>query len=145
MKKTFAIFMALALVLASIPALAESAPDAVGYSGTATYRSEMTLLAPFGGTLADYNLRVGDTLKAGETLFSIGTAKIYSPVDGTVRGLQAMAGDDTASVIDRYGSLLSIEPAGCYTPERQHKPRLQQQRFQQREPLPERGRNRVPA
>ena len=35
-----------------------------------------------------------DTVKAGETLFSIGTTKIYAPVDGTVRGLQAMAGDD---------------------------------------------------
>ncbi len=115
MKKTLAILMALALVLMSIPALAESAPDAVGYSGTVSYHSERTLLAPFGGTLADYDLRVGDTVKAGETLFAIGTTKIYAPVDGTVRGLQAKAGDDTASVIDRYGSLLSIEPTGRYT------------------------------
>ena len=115
MKKTLAILMAAALMLGTLPALAETATDTAGFSGKVAYRSEMTLLAPFGGTLADYDLHVGDTVKAGETLFSIGTTKVYAPVDGTVRGLQAVAGDDTALVIDRYGALMSLEPAGRYT------------------------------
>ena len=115
MKKIFAILLALGMTLAAVPSLAEAAPEAAGYSGKVDYRTAITVQAPFGGILQDYALRVGDTVKAGETLFALSTTKVYAPIDGTVRGLQAQAGDDAAAVAARYGALLSIEPAGRYT------------------------------
>lgn len=115
MKKTIVILLTALLALSAMPALAEAAPEAAGYSGTVAYRSAITVAAPFGGTLADYDLRAGDTVKAGDALFTLGTTKVYAPIDGTVRGLMAQAGDDAATVAERYGALLNIEPAGRYS------------------------------
>lgn len=115
MKKAFVILLALSLVLAALPALAESTPTGAGYSGTVDYRSTQTVRAPFGGTLADYTLRVGDEVRTGDAMFSLSTVKVYAPFDGTVRGLRAQAGDEAAGVNTRYGALLYLEPAGKYT------------------------------
>jgi multidrug efflux pump subunit AcrA (membrane-fusion protein) len=115
MKKILATLTAALLLLGAIPVMAEAAPDAAVFSGEVAYRNIITLTAPFGGTLADYDLRVGDTVKAGETLFTLDTEKVYAPIDGTVRGLMAQAGDDAATVAQRYDALLRIEPAGRYT------------------------------
>lgn len=115
MKKIIRILLAVALLMTAIPAVAEEAPSTVGYSGTVDYQSVMTVTAPFGGTLEDYHLRVGDTVEAGQTLFQLGTTKVYAPIDGTVRGLHATPGDEAATGNERYGALLYLEPVGRYT------------------------------
>lgn len=114
MKKTLALLLALCLTAASAAALAEAAPDAAGYSGTVAYSRSMTVTAPFGGTLEDFDLSVGDAVAAGQPLFTLRTTKVYAPIDGTVRGLLAQAGDEAATVQARYGALLNLEPTGRY-------------------------------
>lgn len=115
MKKIVVLLIALSLVLTSVPALAESPSNTVSYSGKVAYRATRTVTAPFGGNLEDFTLRVGDTVKVGDPLFTLSTTKVYAPFDGTVRGVQAKAGDEAAKVADRYGALLYVEPVGKYT------------------------------
>jgi len=114
-KKLLALLLGIGLLLAAVPSVAESGNATAGYSGTVTWRNTITLTAPFGGTLLDYALRVGDTVQAGQTLFTLDTDKVYAATSGTVRGLRAQPGDDAATVTDRYGALLYLEPAGRYT------------------------------
>jgi len=114
MKKIVTIVLALSLALTTAVAFAESAPYAAGYSGKVTYQKTLTLTAPYGGLLMDYDLRVGDAVQAGQALFEIATTKVYAPFDGTVRGLLALAGDDAATVQAKYGSLAMLEPSGKF-------------------------------
>lgn len=115
MKKTVAMLLTMAMLMVTVPSLAAATPEGAAYSGKVTYRESMTLTAPFGGNLSDYSLRVGDTVSKGDALFTLSTTKVYAPIDGTVRGLMAKAGDEAASVQNRYGWLATIEPAGRYT------------------------------
>ncbi|MDD3212819.1 MAG: HlyD family efflux transporter periplasmic adaptor subunit [Eubacteriales bacterium] len=113
LKKCLAMFLVLSLALVSVPALAESVH--VDFSGRVEYTDTVSVLAPFGGNLADFSLRAGDTVTAGEALFALSTTKVYAPFNGIVRGLRATPGDDAAQVADRYGALLYLEPEGLYT------------------------------
>lgn len=115
MKKITVLLLALSLMLTGVPALAETATSGVSYSGTVAYGATRSITAPFGGTLGDYTLSVGDTVKVGEALFTLSTTKVYAPFDGIVHGVQAQPGDEAAAVTDRYGALLYMEPVGKYT------------------------------
>lgn len=115
MKKTLALLVAASLLLGSATAVAEESANDIGYSGKVTYSQTMSIQAPFGGMLQDYAVKVGDTVSAGQVLFTLSTTKVYAPFDGTVRGLQAKAGDEAQSIIDRYGALLYLESPGKYT------------------------------
>lgn len=115
MKKTLALLVAACLLLGSATAMAEDSANDIGYSGKVTYAQTISVLAPFGGMLQDYAVKVGDTVSAGQVLFTLSTTKVYAPFDGTVRGLQVQAGDEAQSVIDRYGALLYLESPGKYT------------------------------
>ena len=114
-KKLMAILLTLSLSLVGATALGETTSATVSYSGKVQYRQTMTITAPFGGKVEDFNLLAGDTVTAGETLFTLTTTKVYAPFDGTVRGLRAQAGDDASTIIDRYGALAYLEPTGKYT------------------------------
>jgi len=70
----------------------------------------VTVPAPFGGILADYSLRKGDIVAAGETLFTIETTKVYAPVSGKAGALGAQVGDAASYLQDQYGAVLFIEP-----------------------------------
>ena len=50
-------------------------------------------------------------MSAGETLFTMRTADITAPEDGTVRRVFAEAGDSADAVMSTYGSVLALEPA----------------------------------
>jgi len=115
MKKILIFVLGLSLMLTGASAMAESAAGGVTYSGKVAYRNVQTVTAPFGGTLNDYTLRVGDTVQAGDALFSLKTTKVYAPFDGTVHGVQAMAGDQATEVTARFGALMYMEPTGRYT------------------------------
>ncbi len=102
--------LTLCLLLAVVPALADTASGGASYSGKIEYRDTVTVKAPFGGTLEAYSLRAGDAVTAGETLFTLSTTKIYAPFNGVVRGLRAVPGDEASGVAERYGALLYLEP-----------------------------------
>ena len=65
--------------------------------------------------MADYSLKAGDAVKTGDAMFTLSTTKVYAPFDGTVHGVQAQPGDEAATVSDRFGALLYMEPTGKYT------------------------------
>ena len=113
-KKSFSLLVALCLAF-SASALAETPVGGLDYTGKVAVKQTRTLLAPFGGQLEDFALRAGDAVTAGQTLFTLSTTKVYAPVSGTVRGLQAQPGDEAQQVITRYGALCSLEPEGLYT------------------------------
>lgn len=115
MKKKLALLLAACLLVGGASAMAEESASDTGYSGKVTYSQTMSVLAPFGGMLQDYAVKIGDTVSAGQVLFTLSTTKVYAPFDGTVRGLQAKAGDDAQNIIDRYGALLYLESPGKYT------------------------------
>ncbi|HNW87585.1 MAG TPA: HlyD family efflux transporter periplasmic adaptor subunit [Candidatus Limiplasma sp.] len=115
MKKMTLLLLCLSLTLGGASAMAESAADGTVYSGNVAYRSVHTIAAPFGGTLADYSVQVGDMVQAGDALFSLSTEKVYATMDGTARGVRVAAGDDAADITARYGALLYLEPVGRYT------------------------------
>jgi biotin carboxyl carrier protein len=129
------ISLLLALSLLSVPAFSEQAPgdapalseaaaeenapalpdgadnrDTMILSGSVTAKDTFSVKAPFGGPVADYNLRTGDKVQADDVLFSLDTTKIYAPCDGVIGGLRAKAGDSAGFVQDRYGALCCIEP-----------------------------------
>ncbi len=115
MKKLLTLLLTLVLTFGLTASLAETQQGSVSYSGVVTYRETMTVRAPFGGVLADSSLKAGDSVKAGEPLFTLLTTKVYAPLDGVVRGLHAQPGDAAATVAQRYGALCYVEPAGRYT------------------------------
>ncbi|MEA4997959.1 MAG: HlyD family efflux transporter periplasmic adaptor subunit [Candidatus Limiplasma sp.] len=114
MKKLISMMLAACLMLVATAALAEPVDLTAGYSGKIAYTKIATLTAPFGGMLEDYDLRVGDAVKAGDVLFTLRTTKVYAPIDGTVRGLMAQAGDAAATVQARYDALVYLEPSGRF-------------------------------
>ena len=112
-KKYLAVVLSLAIAAFCLPALGET--SSINYSGTVEYSQTVTVTAPFGGNVEDYALRVGDTVTAGETLFSLSGNNVYAPQDGIVRGLLVLPGDDAAQTISRYGALLYLQPVEKYT------------------------------
>ncbi len=114
MKKIATLLLALC-VLASVPALAEQdltgRPVADGVVAAARF---VDVTAPYGGTLASFDLRTGDQVAQGDALVSYVTTDLYAPEDGVVKALFVAEGDDAAAAMARYGALAGLEPATGY-------------------------------
>lgn len=111
MRKIIASVLALLLVVAMpVSALMEES-----YTASVIAATETAVLAPFGGQVDDFDLRVGDALLQGDTLLSLSTTKVYAPASGTVNALNARMGDNSQYVSARYGALLTIQPEYKYT------------------------------
>lgn len=108
MKKGIALLMALLLV----PALALGAEleDCAIANGTVTAPNFVDVTAPCSGTLDTFDLEEGDTVQAGDALFSLLTTRFYASEDGTVGAVFAQVGSDAAALTTRYGSVISLEP-----------------------------------
>lgn len=104
MKKMFAALLALMLAL---PVFA--AAEALRLDGTIEAVKVRTILAPYSGRVGDYDVRVGDEIAEGGTLFEIAAEPVYAEFDGMVTGVFAMPGDSAAYVQDRYGAALYME------------------------------------
>lgn len=102
--KLAAVMMAGCLLLGGTPGHAESL-----YDGTVIAGQTVSVTAPFGGTVKSIALREGAYLEAGETVAQIKTTRVYAPIDGTVRGLFAQAGDSAEQTV------LLIAPVSKYT------------------------------
>ena len=111
MKKLFACFLALSLLCASSALAAE---DLTGYAiadGNVAAVAFRDVTAPYSGTLASFDLSMGDTVEAGQTLMSYVTTTLYASENGVVRAVNIAKGDDAAAVTARYGGVVGIEPA----------------------------------
>ena len=91
-------------VAAPAPAAAPAAPKPAAASANGT-----KVLCPMPGTIVAVNVKEGDTVKAGQPIFSLEAMKMESditaPVDGVISSLVVRKGDATEA-----GSLLcSIE------------------------------------
>ena len=97
------------------PAFAEDEPivsrTAFSISGYVVAGESVSLIAPYGGRLLDFTVRTGDVLQPRQTVFSIETQKVYAPCDGTIGGVRAQPGDETAFIQEQYGALMYLEPA----------------------------------
>lgn len=68
------------------------------------------ITAPFAGTLLPFDAELGDSVSAGETLFTLDTVPVYAAQAGTVSAVFAKVGDDASGVAAHYGALAVIEP-----------------------------------
>ena len=116
MKKLCSIFLVLILLQASVCSFAFAEPDLTAYSvasGTVSASSFDDLTAPCSGVLTSFDLEAGDTVTAGQELFTMLTTVITAPEDGTVRYLFASAGDSADQTVSRYGAVLAMEPSNA--------------------------------
>lgn len=63
----------------------------------------------------DVRVRVGDSVKIGDPIATVETAKTYASTDGTVSGVFAHEGDSADGVKTQYGALVYIEPINRFT------------------------------
>ena len=103
-KKALSLLLALSLCACAPLALAATANAAIVAPQTAK------IVAPFSGTLLPFDLTVGDSVGAGETLFAMDTVPVYAAQDGTAAAVFAQVGDDAAGTVAYYGALALIEP-----------------------------------
>ena len=68
------------------------------------------ITAPFAGTLLPFDAELGDSVSAGETLFTLDTVPVYAAQVGTVSAVFAKVGDDASGVAAHYGALAVVEP-----------------------------------
>lgn len=68
------------------------------------------ITAPFAGTLLPFDAELGDSISAGETLFTLDTVPVYAAQAGTVSAVFAKVGDDASGVAAHYGALAVVEP-----------------------------------
>ena len=108
--KRLAAFLLLGTLL-----LGTACAETLSLTGTVEAGVTIPVYAPIGGTVDSVSAEAGMRLKAGETLFSYRTEKVYAAEDGTVTGVFAKAGDDAEKVTERYGADLYIEGALRYT------------------------------
>lgn len=85
---------------------------ALGATANASIVAPQThkLTAPYAGTLLPFDLAAGDTVSAGEVLFTLDTTPVYAAQSGTAAAVFASEGDDAQGVLSRYGALAVIEP-----------------------------------
>lgn len=111
MKKAIATLVICSL-LAVTPALAEQdltgLPIADGVVASAAFTD---ITAPFSGTLASFDLSVGDAVASGQTLMRYVTNDVFASEAGVVKAVFAATGDDATAVTARYGGLVGLEPA----------------------------------
>ena len=106
MKRFLSLLLTLCLACACAPALAES-----GLIFTASVQPAQTyaLKAPASGELAPFTVREGDRIASGEALFAIEPVRVYADVSGTAALVSAKAGDIADAVVERFGSVVSVE------------------------------------
>ncbi len=85
------------------------------YEGTVIGAQTVPVTVPFGGQVGKITLRAGDWVKAGDVITELGSTLNFAPVEGTVTGVAATPGDNTETVVERYGAILYIEPTHRYT------------------------------
>ncbi len=105
MKRIAVLLVCLSLLcLGACSALAATADAAVVAKGT------IKITAPYAGTLLPFDYAAGDSVAAGDTLFSLQTTPVLAPQNGTVAAVFAHPGSDAAGVSQHYGAVVVLEP-----------------------------------
>ncbi len=99
--------LALAVMLAAVPALAEDTTRSA--KGTTRSVDTEELYAPVGGQLLPFDLEQGDALAAGTAAVSIRPRQVLAANDGIIRSLKAEVGDQASAVAAQFDALCSIE------------------------------------
>ena len=111
MRKLTAFVLAV-MLLVPLGALGEEAPAVtanVTANAVAESENVYRVTAPYSGVLLPFDLESGDTVAAGDTLFSMDTLKVYAPEDGVLRAVFAETGDLCSDVTTLYGMIACIE------------------------------------
>ena len=111
MRKLTAFVLAV-MLLVPLGALGEEAPAVtanVTANAVAESENVYRVTAPYSGVLLPFDLESGDTVAAGDTLFSMDTLKVYAPEDGVLRAVFAEPGDLCSDVTTLYGMIACIE------------------------------------
>ena len=106
----FAAAVALCAALIPAQALGETV-----FSGEVTVSGTQVIAAPYGGTVSGVRVRVGDSVRIGDPIATVETAKTYAMTEGTISGVFAHEGDAADGVKERYGALVYIEPINRFT------------------------------
>ena len=110
MKKGFALLLVLLLSFSGL-ALGETE---YSYEGTVVAGETVPVSVPFGGRVDQMKLHAGSWVREGDAVGTLQTTLNFAPLEGTVRGLYAEAGDTTEAVTERYGAILYIDPTHRY-------------------------------
>ena len=114
MKKCFSFVICLVLLAGMLSVSAAAETDLTAYSisnGTVQASRFEDLTAPCSGTLLPFDWSVGDTVDAGEVMFTMMTTRITAPEDGTVSCLFVEEGDSADAAMATYGAVATLEPA----------------------------------
>ena len=112
MKKRLMICLA---VLCAVLMMSFACADSITLSGTVIPAETFAVYAPVSGTAETVNAEAGQKIRAGDTLYSMKTTKIYADRDGKVSGIFGQPGDDAEAVTERYGAVLYLEEDAGYT------------------------------
>lgn len=96
------------LLMPLLPARA-AGPDELLLPGVVTAGEGLAIQAPVTGELAPFSLKEGDTVKAGDALFTLLPQEVYADVDGRVAAVYAGDGQSADGAVSRYGAVLQIE------------------------------------
>lgn len=110
MMKRILAFLLCALLLCSSAAAESSFSDCAIANGTVQAVSFADVTAPYSGVLGSFDLAMGDSVTAGDQLFTMLTTTFYATEDGVIRGLFGAPGDDASALTARYGAVAALEP-----------------------------------
>lgn len=79
------------------------------FDGQVVAGDEISVTAPFGGTVKACSLRVGDLIAADDVIATLSTTRVIAMEDGTIRGIFASPGDSAENTV------LYLMPVSKYT------------------------------
>lgn len=107
-------FILAALLIASLLAPAALA-ETITFTGTVAASETHEVYAPIGGTVESVDVAVGQKVAAGDALLTLSTTKVYAEESGTVTGVFGQPGDNSETVAQKYGAVVSIEGESVYS------------------------------
>ena len=110
MKKTLSILLLAALMTGCL----SSAALAYELNGTVVSAVTQNITSVYGGTVDQVLVYPGQTVRAGETVATLKTAKVYAKENGRVYFFGS-AGDDGETLTGTYGAVAYLEPEIAYS------------------------------
>ena len=110
MKKTLSILLLACLTAACLA----SAASAYELNGTVISAVTQNITSVYGGTVDQVLVYVGQTVRAGETIATLKTTKVYAKENGKVYFFGS-AGDDGETLTATYGAVAYLEPDIAYS------------------------------
>ena len=101
----------LALALACPAALA----DSISFDGTVTAAFTYEIYAENTAQVESVPVIVGQAVKAGDTIATLRTTKVYAEEDGTVAAVFGAVGDLTDTLVAYYGAAIDMQRPVVYT------------------------------